>query len=96
MFYIIGYKTCHFYQDVCRDFKESSVPFYRREVANSLELNAAVLELYRGCQRIGVSGTTSPQVLKLQDGVLLCMGGYDNVKSIGMKNVSDWFPVLSF
>jgi hypothetical protein len=96
MFYIIGYERCHFYKDVCRNFKQSSVPFYSREVFNSNELNTAVLELYTGCQRVGVAGSTSPQIFRLQNGVLVCMGGYDDVNSIGMKNVCDWFPVLNF
>lgn len=96
MFYIIGYETCHFYNDACRDFKQAGVSFYRREVVSSSELNAAVLELNKGYKRIGVVGTTSPQIFKLQDGVLVCLGGYDDVKSIGIKNVGAWFPVVVF
>ena len=96
MFYIIGYEECHFYKDICRDLKQFCVPFYRREVVSPLELSGAVSELSDGYQLVGMAGITSPQIFKLQHGVLVCLGGYDDVKSIGIKNVRDWFPVVKF
>lgn len=85
MFYIIGYETCPFYKDACLYLKQANMPFYKREVTSKLALDAAVLDLCHPWQRRGVSGHTSPQIFQLQNGVIVCMGGCDHLKSIGMS-----------
>ena len=96
VYHIIGYRWCHFFQAACSDFVQANIPFVKHVVIEKSDLLSEISNLCENVTFTGSNGTTSPQIFRKMNGAIFCVGGYDDLCSIGIENLSSCPESLSF
>lgn len=90
---IVGYDWCHYFVKTIDELSLANIPFQSIVVASSSELKSKVQEIRRLHPVRGISGTTSPQILRVEPEVVVAIGGHDDLENIGFAFVMSWQPL---
>jgi len=90
---IVGYEQCHYFLDTCTELSSANIPFTPVMVADASNLKTKVQEIRRLHPVRGISGTTSPQIFRVEPYVVVAIGGHDDLENIGLQSVMSWMPL---
>jgi len=90
---VIGYTWCTYFQATCTMLENSKVPFRKIIVVDRMKLKSYIRQLLKDKIVKGVYGATSPQIIRKDASKIVCIGGHDELCSIGVENVLNWEPL---
>ena len=90
---VVGYDFCQYFVDTCTELSSANIPFTPVVVASSSSLKSKVQEIRRLHPVRGISGTTSPQIFRVEPDVVVAIGGHDDLENIGLESVMSWQPL---
>lgn len=90
---VIGYEWCQYFLDTCAELSSANIPYTPVVVASSSSLKSKVQEIRRLHPVRGISGTTSPQIFRVEPDMVVAIGGHDEFENIGLQSVMSWLPL---
>ena len=90
---VVGYDFCQYFLDTCAELSSANIPHTPVVVASSSSLKSKVQEIRRLHPVRGISGTTSPQIFRVEPDVVVAIGGHDDLENIGLQSVMSWLPL---
>lgn len=79
IFFIFGFEWCELFKDICQRFEKSSYRYYSVSFEDAAEMAKYIAKLCNKKHQMGVYGLTSPQIFRVDDLSVVCLGGHDDV-----------------
>tara|TARA_B100000780_G_scaffold242022_1_gene184665 strand:- start:284 stop:574 length:291 start_codon:yes stop_codon:yes gene_type:complete len=91
--FVVGYEQCPYFMAACSELSVANISYTSILVQDKDELRTKVRQIKRLHPVEGVSGATSPQILRVEPTVVVCIGGHDSLEHVGLENVMSWCPL---
>lgn len=90
---VVGFQWCPYFISTCTELSSANIEYNTVIAQDSIDLKRKVSAIKRLHPVRGISGQTSPQILRVEPLSVICIGGHDSLESIGMENVLSWYPL---